>query len=231
MRRPSDDTRIFCTRWFVRLDHGETRRSYLCKGVAIYTTVHIYASLTLSISRSKLLGHRLLTPFTLMIFFGPPVELPTDGLSSHNAHFTPGRTSAKVSMIFLQAATVVAVGVLLSEVYLTGICESGCVWSIGRHTLWKTSLTVMVVPCDPVIGRFDRPVNKVRPFFDVSRADWSETVAYLQDLCMGVSRSSGFRGNFQQAHRRNRSQSFCELVPFYDYIPSPLNPYVPVGPR
>jgi hypothetical protein len=170
MRRPSDDTRIFCTRWIVRLDHGETRRSYLCKGVAIYTTVHIYASLALLFSWIRSFGYGLLTPLTLIIFFGPPVELPTDGLSSHNAHFTPGRTSAKVSMIFLPAVTVVAVGVLLSEVYLTGICESGCVWSIGRHTLWKTSLTVMVVPCDPVIGRFDRPVNSSRPFFAVSRA-------------------------------------------------------------
>ena len=59
-----------------------------------------------------------------MIFFGPLVALPTDGLSSHNAHLTLGRTKARVSMFFRHAARVVEAGVVLNEVYLTGICMS-----------------------------------------------------------------------------------------------------------
>ena len=68
-----------------------------------------------------------------MIFFGPLVALPTDGLSSHNAHLTLGRTKARVSMIFRHAPRVVVAGVVLNEVYLTGICVSA-IYVVYRQT-------------------------------------------------------------------------------------------------
>lgn len=57
----------------------------------------------------------------LMIFFGPPAVVPTEDLSSHKIHLTPGRTIASDSITFLHALMMVAGGVAMSEAYLTGI--------------------------------------------------------------------------------------------------------------
>jgi hypothetical protein len=103
----------------------------------------------------------------LIIFFGPLVAVPIDGLSSHKIHLTPGRTRARDSITFLQALMMVAGGVAVSEAYLTGIYyqlkQDHC-----SLTLRKISLMETVVPCPPEIARFDRPVNTDVPFCQVS---------------------------------------------------------------
>jgi hypothetical protein len=56
-----------------------------------------------------------------MIFFGPPAAVPTEGLSSHKTHLTPGRTRASDSITFLHPLMMVVGGVDVNDAYLTGI--------------------------------------------------------------------------------------------------------------
>jgi hypothetical protein len=118
IRLPSEDTRIFWTRY-----HQRPPCQAECTSVRAFPYILRYISalvLPYSLAVYRLRWGRR-TPLILMIFFGPPAAVPIDGLSSHKTHLTLGRTRASDSMTFLQVLMMVAGGVEISEAYLTGI--------------------------------------------------------------------------------------------------------------